>query len=195
MRPVEITENQIITAGKSIEAAGRQVTANALRTAVGAGNPKRLLSVWVGRSCSTPVSACASPQTASGALTEPSDGEAPAASESQVHYEAHLDGLREQLKAMATQLANTEATVASLNQLAAQKQLIVDALSDELHKYKLRCAAYEGQDRQQKDRIADLIARVDEQRSELNRGAQNRATLERVIDKLSTSTLNSLPHE
>lgn len=46
MRPVEFTQQEIITAGQALRDAGRNVTGFALRQKVGGGNPNRLKQVW-----------------------------------------------------------------------------------------------------------------------------------------------------
>jgi len=46
MRPAEFTEQQVITAGAALQAAGRNVTGFALRKQVGGGNPMRLRQIW-----------------------------------------------------------------------------------------------------------------------------------------------------
>ena len=46
MRPAEYTTEEIIAAGETIQAAGRNVTGFALRQKVGGGNPSRLRQVW-----------------------------------------------------------------------------------------------------------------------------------------------------
>jgi septal ring factor EnvC (AmiA/AmiB activator) len=183
MRPVKITDEQIVSAGQLIADSGRMVTANSLRTLLGGGNPRRLASVWQ-RFVAIPVTdpADTSPASHSSCTQPPLSASAGAAPV--IAHESALAQLNEQIEALTAQLATARTQIAEQKNALAQKDLIVDALSDELHRYKLRCATYEGQDRQQKDRIADLIARIDEQRSELNRGAQNRAALERALEKL-----------
>lgn len=46
MRPPEIEDEQIIEAGKQLQADSRRVTGFALRKTVGGGNPSRLVRVW-----------------------------------------------------------------------------------------------------------------------------------------------------
>lgn len=46
MRPAEITDAQIIEAGKALQAEGRNVTGFALRQRTGGGNPTRLRQIW-----------------------------------------------------------------------------------------------------------------------------------------------------
>lgn len=46
MRPAEITNDQIIEAGKALQAEGRRVTGFALRQRAGGGNPSRLRQIW-----------------------------------------------------------------------------------------------------------------------------------------------------
>jgi chromosome segregation ATPase len=46
MRPVEFSPESIITAGRDLQAAGRNITGFALRQKVGGGNPSRLKQVW-----------------------------------------------------------------------------------------------------------------------------------------------------
>ena len=46
MRPPEIEDEQIIGAGKQLQADSRRVTGFALRKTVGGGNPSRLVRVW-----------------------------------------------------------------------------------------------------------------------------------------------------
>ncbi|RBL11921.1 DNA-binding protein, partial [Xanthomonas oryzae] len=46
MRPAEFAPEQIIEAGKELQAAGRNITGFALRQKVGGGNPSRLKQVW-----------------------------------------------------------------------------------------------------------------------------------------------------
>lgn len=46
MRPTEVSDNDIIEAGKSLQSAGFNVTGFALRKRIGGGNPERLFRVW-----------------------------------------------------------------------------------------------------------------------------------------------------
>lgn len=46
MRPVEFSADDIIKAGRDLQAAGRNITGFALRQRVGGGNPSRLKQVW-----------------------------------------------------------------------------------------------------------------------------------------------------
>ena len=46
MRPADFTPEQIIQAGRDLQAAGRNITGFALRQRVGGGNPTRLKQVW-----------------------------------------------------------------------------------------------------------------------------------------------------
>lgn len=46
MRPVEFTQEEIITAGEALLVAGRNITGFALRQKVGGGHPARLKQVW-----------------------------------------------------------------------------------------------------------------------------------------------------
>jgi colicin import membrane protein len=46
MRPPEVTPEQIIEAGETLQAAGRTITGFALRARIGGGNPARLKRVW-----------------------------------------------------------------------------------------------------------------------------------------------------
>lgn len=46
MRPADFTPEQIIQAGRDLQAAGRNITGFALRQRVGGGNPTRLKQIW-----------------------------------------------------------------------------------------------------------------------------------------------------
>jgi len=46
MRPVEFTEEEIVQAGKELQASGRNITGFALRQVVGGGSASRLKQVW-----------------------------------------------------------------------------------------------------------------------------------------------------
>lgn len=46
MRPVEVTDEEIIAAGRSLVEQGRNVTGFALRQVIGSGAPNRLKAVW-----------------------------------------------------------------------------------------------------------------------------------------------------
>jgi len=46
MRPVEFTDEQVVEAGRTLQAQGRNITGFALRQKVGGGNPTRLKQVW-----------------------------------------------------------------------------------------------------------------------------------------------------
>mgnify|MGYP005985315101 CR=1 FL=1 len=46
MRPAEVTDELIIKAGTELEAAGTRVNGSALRRAIGAGTPARMIEVW-----------------------------------------------------------------------------------------------------------------------------------------------------
>jgi len=46
MRPAEITNQEIIEAGEKLQTTGKNITGYGLRRILGAGDPKRLKSVW-----------------------------------------------------------------------------------------------------------------------------------------------------
>ncbi|WP_303293474.1 DNA-binding protein [Marinobacter sp. ST-43] len=46
MRPAEISNEEIIETGKKLQTSGKNITGYGLRRILGAGDPKRLKSVW-----------------------------------------------------------------------------------------------------------------------------------------------------
>ena len=53
MRPVEFTDEQVIEAGRTLQAQGRNITGFALRKLVGGGDPTRLKQRWDAHQAST----------------------------------------------------------------------------------------------------------------------------------------------
>lgn len=172
MRPAEVTEVQIVAAGRQLIEEGRAVTANSLRQRVGAGNPRRLLNVWeraVGGASQSGGDAAQS-QPASSGVTAQSQGPDPTVAE-----------LEKKVQDLMAQLEQSQLTAKAEVQ---RLELVVNAVTDQLNDYKQRCANYETSAKHTQIRIADLTARIDEQRSELNRGEKARNALELALQKL-----------
>lgn len=172
MRPAQVTESQIIAAGRQLEASGRQVTANALRTSLGAGNPRRLYSVW-----ESLASSASGPRFDSGTLAHRDElAQAPAA-------DARVS-LEQKIEALTAELAGAKKEIERQAKRASEIQLVADVVTDDRNKYKERCAALEASIKHMELRIADQLGRIDEQRSELHRGAQARLALENALSAL-----------
>lgn len=162
MRPPLVSPQEIIEAGEALIAAGRPVSGHSLRQRIGKGKPERLLQVW---------------KDATGA-----DGADSTALVGTLALEKQLMALREELER-----ERGRADLA-LRELEAEKkrlemsQLVVNALSDELNKSKLLATSLESKTREQIVRISELHARIDEQRSELNRAARSSLSLEMALE-------------
>lgn len=180
MRPATVLTPEIISAGIQLQQQGKAVNGFSLRNLIGAGNPKRLMKIWE-ESCSTQETVAAQV-----------DGNvfpiAPHRSTSQRYTPAEsaveAESLREQVEALQAELARYQQENQTLTALLQQSNLVADAVNDALTTSKMRCAQLEAKETQQEQRIAELHARVDEQRGELNRGSQARQALQRSIDAL-----------
>jgi septal ring factor EnvC (AmiA/AmiB activator) len=176
MRPVEVTESQIIEAGRQLTLEGRAVTANALRTKVGAGNPRRLMALWVRLSGDTtkPVRELSPPMFLMPTAALRSQESTAAESASKVQD-------------LMNQLADSLRRLEIEAQRVAQLEITVNAVTDQLNNYKQRCVSYETSAKHTQTRIADLTARIDEQRGELHRGSQARCALEQALNQIQSS--------
>lgn len=172
MRPVEVTEMQIIEAGNQLVVEGRTVTANALRNKVGAGNPRRLIGVWERLSANSIANTQSAPQP---------PVEAHAATLLIGAGPTNVDGKAEDLR---YQLAEAKRLLECEQQRVAQLEITINAVTDQLNDYKQRCASYETSAKHTQTRIADLTARIDEQRGELHRGSQARQALEKALNQI-----------
>lgn len=66
---------------------------------------------------------------------------------------------------------------------STEKQLVLDAVSDQLRAAQAACAALEERCKQKDVRISDLVARIDEQRGELHRSSQYRVLITDIVNK------------
>ena len=82
---------------------------------------------------------------------------------------AEVDLLRQQLAAAESNLV--------------EKQLVLDAVTDQLRNAQATCAALEERCKQKDVRISDLTARIDEQRGELHRSSQYRVLITDIVNK------------
>lgn len=185
MRPVEVTTTQIIVAGIQLEKSGKAVNGTSLRKHIGAGNPARLKRVWDECAATRGVAQnepsaidCVQGESAVG----PSDS-----SQDTSSLTSEVAALREQVKALQSQLEAAKKEAADLSRQAQQSNLVVDAVTDDRNRFQLRCAELEGMDKSHQVRIAELNARIDEQRGELHRGSQARITLQKALDALLLS--------
>ncbi|MGO4801226.1 DNA-binding protein [Pseudomonas sp. W22_MBD1_FP4] len=176
MRPVEVTEKQIVDAGNQLVGEGRAVTANALRGKIGAGNPRRLIAVWERLSGSrlNITQECLQPQS----IAPDAAGRIKDASRAAVNSS---------VRDLEFQLAETRRLLECERQRVAQLEITVNAVTDQLNEYKQRCVSYETSAKHTQTRIADLTARIDEQRGELHRGSQARHSLEQALNQLQSS--------
>ncbi|WP_219096193.1 DNA-binding protein [Pseudomonas sp. UMAB-40] len=173
MRPVEVTEVQIIAAGRQLIEEGRAVTANSLRRRIGGGNPRRLLIVW--ERAATGVA----PPGADKPKSEP-DPSVVTGTQTE-NPRVSVAELERRVQDLMAQLASAQRAA----EIEIQRlELVVGAVTDQMNDYKQRCANYETSAKHTQIRIADLTARIDEQRSELNRGEKSRNALELALQKL-----------
>jgi hypothetical protein len=180
MRPVEVTDSQIIEAARQLMAEGKAVTKNSLRNRVGAGNPRRIFAVW---------------EQAVTVSTQPGNGEQSHIPDPVVAtpLQATLNSqsgvaLENKVQEMMAELAEAKRIAAQESHRVAELELVVNAVTDQLHDYKQRCVSYETSAKHTQIRIADLTARIDEQRGELHRGAQARNALEQALKALQSTS-------
>lgn len=173
MRPASVSSSEIIRAGFTLQQQGKAINGYSLRQQVGGGNPKRLLKIW----------------HESGAIVGQPEA-------MHVHVSNHPSAptpeppappLDEVTKASTLHAAELEREVQELKAKLDQSSLVNNAVLDELNRTKLRCAQLEAKEKQQEQRIAELHARIDEQRGELNRGSQARISLQRALDALTAA--------
>lgn len=188
MRPATVLIPEIIRAGIQLQQQGKAVNGFSLRTAIGAGNPKRLMRIWE-ESCSAQEEVAAQ---ANGNVIPITPNAAHHRSVGQrLHSSAEpaelteLTELRGQLHALRAELARSQQDNQSLAAQLQQSNVVANAVTDELTMSKLRCAQLEAKEVQQEQRIAELHARIDEQRGELNRASQARLALQKSIDALT----------
>ena len=187
MRPAEVTTTQIIVAGIQLEKSGKAVNGTSLRKHIGAGNPARLKRVWDDSGATR-----GSAQNESSAIREGENAtNTPESAQGSSSTPTEVAALREQVQALQSQLEASLKEGANLSIQVQQTKLVVDAVTDDRNKYKERCAELEGKANQQQQRIAELHARIDEQRSELNRGSQSRIALQKALDALLEPTKSS----
>jgi uncharacterized coiled-coil protein SlyX len=182
MRPVEVTTTQIIVAGIQLEKSGKAVNGTSLRKHIGAGNPARLKRVW-DESAATREDAQNEPSTL-GCVQGESAVNPSVNSQDSSSPPSEVAALRDQVKALQSQLEAAQKDSASLAKQVQQANLVVDAVTDDRNRFQLRCAELEGKDKSHQERIAELNARIDEQRGELHRGSQARITLQKALDAL-----------
>lgn len=182
MRPAEVTTTQILVAGIQLEKSGKAVNGHSLRKFIGAGNPDRLKRVWEENSTSFKGAKNAPTVTGcleGGVISKPSDSSHDANSKT-----SEVFVLRDQVLALQSQLEAAQKESASLYTQVIQANLVVDAVTDDRSRFQLRCAELEGRDKSHQQRIAELNARIDEQRGELHRGSQARISLQKALDAL-----------
>jgi len=191
MRPATVLIPEIISAGIQLQQQGKAVNGFSLRTAIGAGNPKRLMRIWE-ESCRSQEEVAAQ---ANGNVFPISPHAAHHRSAGQRSHSAadpaELTELRVKLQALQAELDRSQQDNQTLAARLQQSTLVANAVTDELTKSKLRCAQLEAKETQQEQRIAELHARVDEQRGELNRASQARLALQKSIDALAAHRQSS----
>lgn len=186
MRPVEVTTTQIIVAGIQLEKSGKAVNGTSLRKQIGAGNPARLKRVW-DESAATRGDEQNEP-SAIGCVQGDSAVSPSESSQDTSSLTSEAAALREQVQALQSQLEAATKEAANLSKQVQQANLVVDAVTDDRNRFQLRCAQLEGMDKSHQVRIAELNARIDEQRGELHRGSQSRISLQKALDALLSTT-------
>jgi uncharacterized coiled-coil protein SlyX len=185
MRPATVLTPEIISAGIQLQQQGKAVNGYSLRNVIGAGNPKRLMKIWE-ESCSAHETVAAQvignvfPMAPHRSVAQRSKPPEPSTETADRH---------EQLQVLRAELDRYRLENQALTAQLQQSNLIADAVNDALTKSKMRCAQLEAKEAQQEQRIAELHARIDEQRGELNRGSQARQALQKSIDALVASKL------
>lgn len=115
--------------------------------------------------------------------------------ESKVYAEtlasSQLLELQVQIEALRSELAQSSRENEAVSLQLEQSKLVSDALNDALTTAKLRCAHLEANEKQHERRIAELHARIDEQRGELNRAYKASSALQKSIEALTSHTLVS----
>lgn len=174
MRPALVTTAQIIVAGIQLKESGKAINGFSLRKQIGAGNPARLLRVWE--------------SSASTDVEQRSDRSGVPALESAVsdmpEMSSEVESLRQQLADLTAQLSEAKNVAADRENKLQQANLVLSVMTDDRNRFSMRCAELEGKDATNQKRIAELNARIDEQRGELHRGSQARITLQRALDAL-----------
>ncbi|MNJ57703.1 hypothetical protein D3C77_533040 [compost metagenome] len=83
---------------------------------------------------------------------------------------------------LETDLETLRQQLATEKAMMAEKQLVLDVVTDQLRTAQATCAALEERCKQKDVRISDLIARIDEQRGELHRNSQYRSLVTQLVD-------------
>ena len=181
MRPPKVTAAEIIDAGNTLLLSEKAVTGSSLRTLIGSGNTNRLMRIWEERDTGNDLKHRGTMAVVGNELRSKSTFHAMGHDRT---LEAEVSSLREQLVILRNELsASTEKSVQLANQVL-QTNIVVDAVTDDLNRYRVRCGELESKERQQQERIVELHARIDEQRGELNRGSQSRIALQKALDAL-----------
>lgn len=186
MRPVEVTTTQIIVAGIQLEKSGKAVNGTSLRKLIGAGNPARLKRVW--DSSAAMQREAQNESLANGGALEESIAKPLEIVQGSSSLISEASALREQVHALQSQLEAAKEEVVNLSKQLLQSNLVINAVTDDRNKFQLRCAELEGKDKSHQERIAELNARIDEQRAELHRGSQARISLQKALDALLPTT-------
>lgn len=174
MRPALVSTAQIIVAGIQLKESGKAVNGFSLRKQIGSGNPARLLRIWE-ESAATNAGVQNDNTEDLSIKNELSDNRA---------LSSELSSLREQLELLKRELESVKNDSTKLSSDLQQANLVLSVMTDDRNRVSMRCSELEGKDATNQKRIAELIARIDEQRGELHRGSQARITLQRALDAL-----------
>ena len=168
MRPPLVSPQEIIEAGEALRGAGRPVSGHSLRQHIGKGKPARLFQVW----------------TDATQDDDDDDDEPNVIIKRMIGLDRQLAAALQELESERKRADGAHAEIEAEKKRHAMTQLVVNAVSDELNKSKLVISSLESKSREQEKRITDLYARIDEQRSELNRSERNCHSLQTAIEKI-----------
>jgi chromosome segregation ATPase len=162
MRHAKSSDQDIITAGLALQAEGRCVSANALRDRLNGGNTKRLAKIWEG-------------------YADTSQG---AASKIEAPTQALLAESAAKLDDALITIHKLQQQITAERKKADQAEIVLNAVTDQLNRSKMLVERLEERDKVSEKRIAELVGRIDEQRTELYRSARANSALELALKQL-----------
>ncbi|POR10801.1 DNA-binding protein [Diaphorobacter sp. LR2014-1] len=191
MRPTEFTKDEIINAGKQLQAAARGVTGFALRQLIGGGNPTRLKQVWDDYISTTQgeavnILATDLPSDVAEELEKAKRG-----------MLEHLHTLTLSLNATAIKNAERRAEEADRNareiRLNADRELndaatTVNDLEEKLTQSQLAVDKLMDQNQHQLQEIAKLQERIDQMTIAADKARADHSTLAALLDRESAAS-------
>lgn len=192
-RPAEYSDQEIIAAGKTLEAAGQRVTPFRIRETLGGGNPKRIKTVWQDYVASAKKDEPLQDVELPAVFAEQVDAAVKATSDdlrmlvARLYSEARaqanaemrdaLTGLREEQEQAAAAEQDAIRTVESLDAKLAQRDKVIESLTQSLEAHKSEAARASGELKQAVEHLAKAEARANRAEARADNAEQRIETL------------------